>query len=43
MVMAGSALQSPPKKVNTKSLIHHLSGLCFSMYTECVLKLKLLF
>lgn len=32
MVMAVSALQSPPKKVNTESLIHHLSGLCFRVY-----------
>lgn len=43
MVMAVSTLQSPTKKVNTKSLIHHLSGLCFNMYSECILKLKLLF
>lgn len=28
MVRAVSALHSPPKKVNTKFVIHPLSGLC---------------
>lgn len=32
MVMTLSALLSPPMKVNTESLIHHLFGLCFSVY-----------
>lgn len=38
--MAVSALQSPPEKANTKCLIHHLPGLCFSMCTEPLLKLQ---